>query len=358
MNKKRGVKKNLLILLSTTISMVFLPNSNTFSYWAGLISGSSITKNDNVNIGGWIREDATHIEGSAESFMDAIHDDTTPAADKVIVLTNDIEVDFTESSTGEQNLGKFEGIFDGAGHTIVGTLDGSQASGLDNGKHGFGLFSDLAITGTIQNLNLEICLYFTENSGNATDNYYFGGMAAFNSGIIDNVHITAQPSCPCGGMTIDFTNKSNGALVHIGGLVGENKGTITNSSSSIDMTVNYHNRGSVLVGQKQNLFVGGFVGKNVNKNNSHIPVGYRARVENSTVSGKVNIFVDGRKVALEKTTTDVDLGGIIGFNDLGTQSGNSYTGSFPAHLTVTKDTDTERAGTIRIRRYVGNENDS
>lgn len=339
------------------MAMVFLSNSNTFGYWAGVLGGISASTNNSVNIGEWLREDATHQAKDAESLLDAIHDTETPADEKVIAMTKDIELDFTELETGEQNLGKFEGIFDGGGHTLVATLDGSQASGLDNGKNGFGLFSDLAITGTIQNPNLKICLYFTENSGDATDDYYFGGMAAFNSGIIDGVHIKPKDGCLCNGMTIDFTNKTNGALVHIGGLIGENKGTIINSSSSIDLTVNYHNRGSVFVGQKQTLFVGGLVGKNVNKNNSNIPAGYRARVENSIVSGKVNIHVDGRKVALEKTTTDVYLGGIIGFNDLGTHSNISYTGSFPAHLTVTKDTNTERTGTVIIRRYVGNETD-
>ena len=69
------------------------------------------------------------------------------------------------------------------------------------------------------------------------------------------------------------------------------------------------------------------------------------------------LLEDEISFALEKTTTDVYLGGIIGFNDLGTHSNISYTGSFPAHLTVTKDTNTERTGTVIIRRYVGNETD-
>ena len=116
------------------------------------------------------------------------------------VLTADI-VKSTEDVTMIGRDGQdFQGIFDGAGHTITINM-------FDQGENGTALFRNIGVHGVVQNLKVQ---------GNITTNFKFAaGIAAWSSGIIRGCYVDVNV---ISGMAGDATH---------GGFVGvANRGTV------------------------------------------------------------------------------------------------------------------------------------
>lgn len=209
----------------------------------------------------------------------------------------------------------FIGLFDGDGRTINGlTLAPTSAS-----VRYVGLFGAIGSAGVVKNLN------FTNASVTANPNYnggltqYIGVLAGENFGTVDNV--TAQGSINGGSVTeisvgglvgrngafLSFAAPPQGLIKNssanvvittgdgdnlnstaVGGLVGENPGTILNSSAT----------GNINVGS--NTIAGGLVGINKTIGGTSGP---QPLIQDSWASGNVT-----------STGTNVGLGGLVGYN--------------------------------------------
>jgi hypothetical protein len=101
----------------------------------------------------------------------------------------------------------FTGTFDGLGHTISGLRINQP---LSNGD-GIGLFGTVALGASVRNTGV---------SGSITGDYYVGGLVGYNNGTITNSYATA---------TVVSDNYG-------GGLVGYNKGTISSSYANGSVT--------------------------------------------------------------------------------------------------------------------------
>jgi filamentous hemagglutinin family protein len=164
------------------------------------------------------------------------------------------------------NIGPFSGTFDGLGHVITGLDFGVTGNGLNY----VGLFGETS-NATIRNIGLQglnvrgrnyvgqlvgsmsggsisnsyaIAGSVGQSSLNAT--YYLGGLVGINSGG------TISGSYADVGIT-GYDSYTNTTQVFLGGLVGYNTGTISNSYASGTVTL------ADLVGQGQ---LGGLVGRN------------------------------------------------------------------------------------------------
>jgi hypothetical protein len=191
--------------------------------------------------------------------------------DKHFLLTNDIDMagytyttaliapDTSPSSDGFQGT-KFTGVFNGAGFKIINlTID---TAGADNDY--LGLFGYTASTGTVENLGLE-----DVNITGGDGSYILGGLAGENRGTISNCYSTGLvvggdwSDCLGGlvGHNYDSTISncfSTGSVTggdifyYLGGLVGVNQnGTISNCYSTGPVT-----------GGDGSRYLGGLVGYN------------------------------------------------------------------------------------------------
>lgn len=158
---------------------------------------------------------------------------------------------------------RFNGSFDGQGHTI---------SNLAIGSHEFaGLFGYISEQGRVSNLNL--AGGSIDSAGDAT-----GAVAGNNSGLIENVTSTMKVS----------------GFDEVGGLVGENDGDINNSSTNSEV--------------ESVLFGGGLVGDN----NGNIFASSSAGTVTGTNDGLVDVFEEGA------------MGGLVGANDDSAAIEDSY----------------------------------
>jgi Domain of unknown function (DUF1906) len=131
-------------------------------------------------------------------------------------LTQDIVANGqTISPFGDQHLW-FSGVFDGQSHTI-------DSLKVSSGGIYVGLFGDVAPTGVIKNVGL------TNLSVNAPFGYDVGGLVGRNHGTISNTLTT-------GSVTGTAGNKNGLNGIAVGGLVGWNFGTITQSYSAASVT--------------------------------------------------------------------------------------------------------------------------
>ncbi|WP_250455948.1 filamentous hemagglutinin N-terminal domain-containing protein [Caballeronia sp. ATUFL_M2_KS44] len=107
----------------------------------------------------------------------------------------------------------FTGQFDGFGHTIDGI---SFSTTPDSGSPPLGLFSAIGASGVVRNLNL------TNASGSPWATLA-GLLAGTSAGLIANVNVTGQMS-----------TEEIGAGA-IGGVVGENSGTVSRATSNVSL---------------------------------------------------------------------------------------------------------------------------
>ncbi len=177
---------------------------------------------------------ATTISSEAD-FLNLIDTINTGGAAATAALSGNYvlgcDIDLSDNGTFAKNVinGIFTGTFDGQGFSISGA--NISASGTDQY---IGIFANN--TGTIKNLQLE---NINVNYGNYTGATYsfVSTLAGINYGNIDN----------CSVNNSNITAGQNQKMV--GGFVGNNNGTITNSYSDTDITVG-----------DGSLHVGGFSG--------------------------------------------------------------------------------------------------
>ena len=188
---------------------------------------------------------------------------------KYIRLDTDIKVDaaVTWTPIGTGMAHPFKGHFDGAGHTIYGTLRAS------NSQVEFGFFGRITESSVE---NLHIAANVTATSGQPSN---VGGVAGYmgTKSTISNCSnsgaITAGPSdglCTTGGIagynsgsisnctnrgTVTGSSRESTYANYVGGLVGDNIGTIHQCLNASTGAVAKGNNGS-------NNYVGGLAGRN------------------------------------------------------------------------------------------------
>ena len=180
--------------------------------------------------------------------------------------------------------GSFRGTFDGQNHTITGLY-------IDRTTRNLGMFGYVGSSGEVRNIGLvDVDMSWT-GWGSGT----VGGLVGRNEGTVSNSYATGQIS--------------DSSMSGAGGLVGRNYGTVNNSYASVNLS--------------GHRYVGGLVGDNYGTvDNSYATgtvsgdryvgglVGYnRGSVSNSYATGTVN--------------GDEEVGGLVGTNSQGTVS-NAY----------------------------------
>ncbi len=197
----------------------------------------------------------------------------------------------------------YRGTFYGNGHTIRINLDYESYSSYK------GPFGIIAEGGKVQDLNVEGTIYLKKmDDGNGTD--LVGGICGENNGTIENCSVSASVSSEenyLGGITgrntgtgtisncrVSGNVSSNSRLV--GGIAGENNGTISNCWVSGNVSSDWKNS-SVAATAK----VGGIAGEN------------NSTVEYCCMTGNVS-------------NDDADVGGLVGCND-GTLSHCTFYGT-------------------------------
>ena len=174
-------------------------------------------------------------------------------ADICAKLTDDIMLDNSEKWTPIGSRYHFEGIFDGNGHTISGLY-------IDSRNSIVGFFGSVGPNGIVKNLAVEGTVTSTNSSAGV------GGVVGENKGTIENCSNRSDV-------------KSSGNNAYVGGIVGHNDGgTVKNCQNT--NTVTY-----------RGFSVGGIVGRN------------DATVENCYNSGEINV-----------TSSNARVGGVAGDN--------------------------------------------
>ncbi len=234
----------------------------------------------------------------------------------------------------------FKGVFDGNRHAIYGLKSEGSVS-----NHGmFGLFGIVGGQGVIKNLDLK---NVDMNSGYSNEVYPCGGgiVAYLLNGTVDSSFVS-------GRMNAKRTSFA-------GGLVGQNaRGTVSNSTNKVVIT---H------TGEYTGYYVGGIVGKNGGTVSNSINyaamsgsgaksigvagtiggiVGYNAGGKILECVNVGNIHVD-TKTEMSTRSAEARVGGIAGFNYQGSVSKCANYGSMKAQASseLSKDYDT---GTLII----------
>ena len=192
----------------------------------------------------------------------------------------------------------FTGVFDGQGHTIAGL---AVINRVDEG-----LFGTIGTGATVQNLTLSNAQMYGQadadpDFGGVADTYA-GSLAGYNAGAITNVQVVASGS----GAQVGVVTGTG----DVGGVVGDNAGTISNVTVSTQVLAT---RSQTAPG----LDVGGVAGRN------------SGTITGATVTTPAD-FNDGGFViqAMEvgeptAGATSATVGGVAGYNMAGGQISNS-----------------------------------
>ncbi len=228
-----------------------------------------------------------------------------------VVLKNDIILgkdtssigSYSWTSIGNNSTVSFNGIFDGAGHSIYGLY-------IDETKgYMAGLFGILESNGIVKNVNLRHSLVIVEStlSGKPDEfaEVYVGSLIAINKGSLDNSSNK--------GLVIvrNGTYQKN----YQGGLVGLNMGFISNSSNSDSLYFKRKNGGTG--------FVGGITGSNHGGNISNcqntaniVSDGRTGGIAGDQWNGddyaSIDKCVNSGNIYLDETNTLYGHGGIVG----------------------------------------------
>ena len=231
--------------------------------------------------------------------------------DACAVLTTDIDLN---GSTSEQwtpigdGSNPYTGTFDGAGNKIKGLYINSDAGYA-------GLFGYIGTNGTVKNLTLSNSYIRISRSDSTA---YVGGICGYNNGSIQNC---------CN--SVKATATVTGSSICVGGICGYNNysGSITSCSNSGTVT----GSGSSVTGSGSTANVGGICGENwgsiENCSNSG-PVEGSGSI--ATVGGICGVN-DGGRITSCSNSCDVtgsgSVGGICGYNDGGRITNCSNSGS-------------------------------
>ncbi|MFA7589138.1 MAG: GLUG motif-containing protein [Acholeplasmataceae bacterium] len=229
----------------------------------------------------------------------------------IIILTGDII--FPDDPIAP--FGDFKGVFDGNGHNMSNITLNVPAS-----QHEVGLFS--SNTGTITNVDVEEIKLVYASDTPQHNSVNMGSLVAHNSGTISGVSVTSTHELD--GTVSSYSSTilvgtTTSVAVYAGGLVGVNYGTIINSYSRIDVTIDGIASVSGLSFTNStvtiNLYIGGLVGQN------------HGTIENSYATGDIySVSVASGSVGLGTLTLTENIyaGGLVGQNTSGATVKNSF----------------------------------
>ena len=219
-------KKLLCIVLALLMCVSLLPTMS--------LAAEATAYND---IGAGTKDDP-YLIGNLAQLKDLAYKSGTSFEGKYFKLTADIEGLTFPIGTGDGGVGSFPGYFDGAGHTV--TLNMPSVFVEKNG----GLFTTIASSGTVTNVNVEGTVCMSEDSIKPA-----GGICGRNDGTITNcsssVTVTTSTGVAAGGicganLSGKVTNCSSSATVtgngYAGGICGMSNGVIANCFSSGSVT--------------------------------------------------------------------------------------------------------------------------
>ena len=196
----------------------------------------------------------------------------------------------TDKCDGETDDVCFQGHLDGGDHIISNLYMNVSASG----NAYVGLFGNIGSQAEISHIGLTnasvtvILSYFSYSFFSYSS--YVGGLVGRNDGTISNSYAT-------GAVESSFSSSSYYNSSYVGGLVGENDGTINNSYATGTVTSYFRGRSS---------YVGGLVGEN------------DGTINNSYATGTVaSTSLSGSSYG----------GGLVGFNSYGTIHNSYATGT-------------------------------
>ena len=186
----------------------------------------------------------------------------------------------------------YRGTFYGNGHTIRINLDYESYSSYK------GPFGIIAKGGKVQDLNVEGTIYLKKmDDGNGTD--LVGGICGENNGTIENCSVSASVS-----------SEEN----YLGGITGRNTGTGTISNCRVSGNVSSNSRlvGGI-AGENNGTISNCWVSGNVSSDWKNSSVAATAKV--GGIAGENNGTVQYCCMTGDVTNNDADVGGLVGDND-------------------------------------------
>lgn len=233
------------------------------------------------------------------------------------------------SQSGSANT--FQGTYDGQGKSIKGVGYGDGAKIADSYIGLFGLNA-----GTLKNIVYHMSEFKANSSSSSSSTIYFGGLAAYNEGTVENCKVIINT----GELnTEDLTLTGSFVYGAVGGLVGVNEGAI--KDSRVIGEENPDDAAAVSLSAMKNqismkaenpnpsyLHVGGLVGYNKGGTISlpgdvSVKVGTLTNTgENACVGGLAGAFkgdaIENCKAevgTLTSTGTNAKVGGLVGLNE-------------------------------------------
>ena len=263
---------------------------------------------------GWYvshENDSTYTISTAEQLagLAQLVNGGTDFSGKTITLAADIDLEGREwTPIGKDNYSRFNGTFDGGGHTISGLyINKDVTSGT--GSVYLGLFGYVG-EGTVKELTVTGSVIGCDNrSGN-----YAGGIVGACGGDGDIVNCMAD---------VTVTGNSNGTRTVVGGIVGKNGGKVTGCISKGAVSAKGTGTGNVTAN------AGGIAGENsygsiINCCNTGSVIGDSCAggiAGNSSSSEVTNCYNTG------EVSSSAISGGVVGECNLGTVSNCYNTGS-------------------------------
>jgi hypothetical protein len=261
--------------------------------------------------------------------------------DKALALTADVDVNGIQvQRIGVSPGSEFRGSFDGRGHTIRNLT--TDSGGLS--MWCVALFGWIHADGCVTNLNLEHPVI----KGGGQRSGYLGALAGLSHGLLSN--------CTATDVLVEARAAHGGISAYVGGLAGYNRGSIDhcwvagNVSGDVNigglLGLNYGNvvrcRAGARVSGKMNL--GGLVGCNLGSSTlapgGTYSIVTRAVIKDSCATGQVAGDEDSAVIgglvgsnassdvagcyATGAASGESGLGGLVGYNALGSTITNSY----------------------------------
>lgn len=258
-------------------------------------------------------------------------------------VVNDIDMAGYVFGDGGLTFANFVGCVDGKYSYILGgetyqqsaTIFGVQIRKVYSVEYttqdaNVGIFASVETNAEVKNLNFDISSCYLEFE--SVENARFGGVAGTNKGTISNVCV--HFSSVGNGSNIKFVENAKNA--NIGGLVGENFGTIENCHTSGAFAVENAKKPTSI---KTSRYIGGLVAKNAGRiasTNTFFNNPTPANDYSSSAKISVQNISDGTTV----------LGGVVGYNDAGEITNQSFDGSLTGGTNVGGLVGFDDGGTI------------
>jgi hypothetical protein len=262
--------------------------------------------------------------------------------DKYFILTADIDLgpsgafttaviarDIDNSNYNFDGV-EFIGHFNGDGHKISNLTINTGGAGNDY----LGLFGSIGYGAEIKNLRLEnVSIISITSIASGAFSVYLGGMSGQNNGSISNCSLVGDIRCEGGGVSqygafggLTGWNNDSGSIskcfttgtvtggdgsIYIGGLAGASNGSISNCYST-----------DVVTGGNDSEYLGGLVGDNSSSISDCYSTGAVTGGDNSSNLGGLVGYNDGGSISNCYSTGAVsygagssDYGGLVGYND-------------------------------------------